>query len=154
MRFQVLTVTSIKVAVFWNVVSHTLVETDRCFRGEVFTAPIIKVCLSFYQTTWHNIPEDSNLQIKLPPSLAQNIPQMTDRYSTSHDIPLWNLKFHKQNSLSAANSIQLFPNLYLMWINAFGCWHHTEGGLLLYTVSAPKSRIHINNESLPKIKIS
>jgi hypothetical protein len=32
-RFQVLTATSMNMAVFWDVVPSSLVDIDRCFRG-------------------------------------------------------------------------------------------------------------------------
>jgi hypothetical protein len=74
MRFQVLTAPSMKISVFWDVVPYSLVETDRRFRGahcliramalimeEISTS---ETSVNFYQTTWRNILEDSNLQYK------------------------------------------------------------------------------------------
>jgi hypothetical protein len=52
-RFQVLMATSMKIAVLWDVALCSLIEIDRHFRGAH--------SVSFYQTTQHNIPEDSHL---------------------------------------------------------------------------------------------
>jgi hypothetical protein len=48
-RFQVLTATSMKMTVFWDVAPCSLVQAGRRLRG------------TYCQTTWCNIPEDSHL---------------------------------------------------------------------------------------------
>jgi hypothetical protein len=40
-RFEVLKVTSMKMAVFWDVAPCSLIDIDRCFRGN--TASIVRV---------------------------------------------------------------------------------------------------------------
>jgi hypothetical protein len=61
-----------KLTVFWDVALCSLVETNQHFRGEVLTATTITLMMetvstsetsvSFYKTTWCNIPEGSHLQ--------------------------------------------------------------------------------------------
>jgi hypothetical protein len=71
-RFQVLMVASMKMAVFWVVAPCSLVEVYRCFRGACcLHHPLIalmmeaantsETLISFYQTTWRNNREDSHL---------------------------------------------------------------------------------------------
>jgi hypothetical protein len=72
MRFQVLTVASMKMTVFWDVAPCSLVEVYQCFRGAcclthrgaltMEAASASETSVNFYQTTWHNIPEASHLQ--------------------------------------------------------------------------------------------
>jgi hypothetical protein len=67
-RFQVLVVTSMKIAVVWDVAPCSLVDTDWHFRGVIITLIMEAVSssetsLSIYQTTWCNTPEDSHLQL-------------------------------------------------------------------------------------------
>jgi hypothetical protein len=57
MRFQVLTVVSMKMTVFWVVVTCSLVEVYWCFRGSRH----LWNSINFHQTTWHSIPEGSHL---------------------------------------------------------------------------------------------
>jgi hypothetical protein len=67
MRFQVLTLASMKMAVFWDVATCNLVEIDRRFRdayclhyqGAGIAVSTSETCMYFYQTTGRNIPEDS-----------------------------------------------------------------------------------------------
>jgi hypothetical protein len=74
-----------KITVFWDVASYRLVETDRL--SEALTVIIGAVVLvmeavrtsespvSFYQTTWRLIPEDSRLQTSLKdPSTRFKLP--------------------------------------------------------------------------------
>jgi hypothetical protein len=59
-----------KMALFWVVVLCSLVEVYHNFRGVCFlshrvimdAASTIETFVNFYQTTWHNNPEDSHLQ--------------------------------------------------------------------------------------------
>jgi hypothetical protein len=56
---------TLKMTVFWDVASCSLVEIDRRFRGaialmmEAVSIPETLVC--FYEITCHSIPEDSHL---------------------------------------------------------------------------------------------
>jgi hypothetical protein len=70
-RFQVLTATSMKMAVFWVVVPCSLVDITE--NSEVFALSIIitlimeavstsEASVNFYHTTWHNNPGDSHRQ--------------------------------------------------------------------------------------------
>jgi hypothetical protein len=65
-RFQVLTLTSMKFRVYWDVAPCSHVEVDRRFRG-VFTAMIMEAVrtsetyVNFNVTTRRYIPEDSTL---------------------------------------------------------------------------------------------
>jgi hypothetical protein len=59
-RLQVLTATIVVVTVILDVSSCSLIEVYRCFRGSVCIT--VAITTSFYQTTRHNIPEDSHLQ--------------------------------------------------------------------------------------------
>jgi hypothetical protein len=52
-RFEVLTVASMKTAVFW--VDALMIKA----------ASTSEMSVTFYQTTWHNNPEDSHLQVFL-----------------------------------------------------------------------------------------
>jgi hypothetical protein len=71
MEFQVLTVVSMKITVFWDVAPCSLVEVYRYFRGAcclhhqgalIMEAAIkSEKSVNFYQTAWRNIPEDSHL---------------------------------------------------------------------------------------------
>jgi hypothetical protein len=71
-RFQVLTAASMKMAVCWDVVPCGLVEFYRRFRGVarsiialiMESASTSETSLNFYQTTRHNIPEDSHLHTR------------------------------------------------------------------------------------------
>jgi hypothetical protein len=65
-RFQVLTVASMKMSVFWDIALCSLADVS-----EELTASIIRVMsdllsseilVSIYQTYWCSIPEDSHLQ--------------------------------------------------------------------------------------------
>jgi hypothetical protein len=54
--------------VFWDVAPCSLAETDRHFRGAYYLIALMmeavstsEMLVSFYQTTWRNIPEDSHL---------------------------------------------------------------------------------------------
>jgi hypothetical protein len=58
-RFQVLTVTSMKVAVFWVVAPCSLAEINCHPDDEGNTSETLA---SFYQTTQCNIPKDNYLQ--------------------------------------------------------------------------------------------
>jgi hypothetical protein len=68
--FQVLTATSMMMAVFWNVAPCSLVDIDRRFRGayrlnhqgDVVNSS--ETSVSIYQSVRRNIPQDSNLQVK------------------------------------------------------------------------------------------
>jgi hypothetical protein len=64
-RFQVLTAASIKMAVFRVVVPCSLAEFYLSFRGAIalmmVAASTSETSINFYQTTWHNNPEDSHL---------------------------------------------------------------------------------------------
>jgi hypothetical protein len=51
-RFQVLTAASVKFRVFWDVLSCSHVDVDRCFRGAL---------VNIYLTTRQYIPENSTL---------------------------------------------------------------------------------------------
>jgi hypothetical protein len=57
-----------KMTIFWDVAPCSVVETDRRFRGAIaFVMEIVSISetsLNFYQTTWRNIPEDSNFHIR------------------------------------------------------------------------------------------
>jgi hypothetical protein len=70
-RFQVLTMVSMKFRVFWDVAPCTHIEVDRRFRGTAShhqgTLMMQAVCTSetsvnFNVTTWHYIPEDPKLK--------------------------------------------------------------------------------------------
>jgi hypothetical protein len=71
-----------RTAVLWAVAQCSLVETDHDHRGAFFSSSsalmkaegFSETLVLFYQTTWHNKPEDSNLQnirshkmLKFPP---------------------------------------------------------------------------------------
>jgi hypothetical protein len=65
-RFQVLTAASMKLTVFWDVALCSLVEVYRRFRGAYSlhhqgVALIMVMMANIYQTSLHNILEDSNL---------------------------------------------------------------------------------------------
>jgi hypothetical protein len=75
-RFQVLTLVSMKIRVFWDIASCTLVGVDQCL--EVHAASIIMVIITLLieaectsetsvcsETTWCYIPEGSNLDMSL-----------------------------------------------------------------------------------------
>jgi hypothetical protein len=63
MIFQVLTATSMKMTVFWDVAQCSLVQIDRRFRGGIIEAvSTSETSVNFYQTTRRNIAEDSHLQ--------------------------------------------------------------------------------------------
>jgi hypothetical protein len=52
-----------KMTVFWDVAPCSLVEIDRRFRGAMMEAVTTsETSVNFYQTTRHNIPEDSRIQ--------------------------------------------------------------------------------------------
>jgi hypothetical protein len=51
MKFQVLTAASMKMAVFWDVATCSVMEAASTSERSV----------NFYQTTWRNNPEDSRL---------------------------------------------------------------------------------------------
>jgi hypothetical protein len=65
-------VASVKMTVFWDVAPCSLTEIDQGFRGA--SASIIgammeavstsQTLVSFCETTWRNIPEDSHLHVK------------------------------------------------------------------------------------------
>jgi hypothetical protein len=58
-----------KIAVFWDVMTCTLVESFPLFRRNVLPPFSGKTLFypedgrAFYQLTWHQIPESNNLQI-------------------------------------------------------------------------------------------
>jgi hypothetical protein len=62
-RFQVLILAAMKIAV-WDVVPCRVVEIEQHFRGD--DIPVMEavsaseMSVSFYQTTQHNIPEESH----------------------------------------------------------------------------------------------
>jgi hypothetical protein len=72
--FQVLTATSLKMAVFWDVARYCVVNNDRCSEERI--ASIIRTMIALlmeavgssetsvniYQTTRYNIPGDSHLR--------------------------------------------------------------------------------------------
>jgi hypothetical protein len=58
-RFQILAVASMKIAVFWNLSPRSLVEIN-CFRGAY--------CLHHLGDESHNIQEDSHLEVFYIPS--------------------------------------------------------------------------------------
>jgi hypothetical protein len=70
-RFQVCTVVNMRITVFWDVVPCNLVEVYRHFRGScclhhhgilmMEAASTFETSVNFYQATWCNIPEDSDL---------------------------------------------------------------------------------------------
>jgi hypothetical protein len=60
LRFQVLTAARMKMTVFWDVAPCSLIEFDRCFPMEALSTS--EKSVNFYETTWHNMPEDSHLQ--------------------------------------------------------------------------------------------
>jgi hypothetical protein len=63
-RFEFLTVTSMKMAVFWVVAPCSLVEVYRRFRGACcLHHQDNETSVNFYQTTWRNNPENSHLQL-------------------------------------------------------------------------------------------
>jgi hypothetical protein len=57
-RFQLLTATSMKMAVFWDVVTCSLIYINRRFRGALRPS---ETSVSNYQTAWRNAPQDSHL---------------------------------------------------------------------------------------------
>jgi hypothetical protein len=64
-RFQVVTAASMKTAVFWDVVSCSLID-DRFFRGSASTDLMMEAAstsekiFKFYETTRRNMPEDKS----------------------------------------------------------------------------------------------
>jgi hypothetical protein len=75
--FEVLTVVSMKMAVFWVVAAYTLVVVLRSYRGAcclhhhavtlmVKAANTSEMSVNFYQTIWRYNPEHSHLQNVLP----------------------------------------------------------------------------------------
>jgi hypothetical protein len=65
-RFQLLMATSMMITVFWDDVLYSLVEIDIC-SGRLMMEAVStsEIWVSFYHTTWCNIPEDSHLQTVL-----------------------------------------------------------------------------------------
>jgi hypothetical protein len=66
-RFQFLTVASMKMAVFWVIVPCSLVEVCHCFRGAYclhHQGDHSEMLTYFYQTTQPNSQEDSYLQVQ------------------------------------------------------------------------------------------
>jgi hypothetical protein len=53
-RFEVLVSGIVKVAVLWDMMLYCLVDHYHCFGGTS------ERLITFYQTTWCHIPEDSN----------------------------------------------------------------------------------------------
>jgi hypothetical protein len=67
-RFRVLTAASMKMTVFWDVATCSLVEVYRRFRGAYCDIALMmeaestsETSVNFYQTTRRNNPEDSHL---------------------------------------------------------------------------------------------
>jgi hypothetical protein len=52
-----------KTPVFWDVAPCSLVEIDQHFGGACFLHHKDDESVSFYQTTWCNIPEDGHLHV-------------------------------------------------------------------------------------------
>jgi hypothetical protein len=89
MRFQVLTVTSMKMTVFWDVAPCSLVETDwmfqRCLLPPLsrwwgwWLTPMMEavstseMSVNFHQITWRSITEDSHLHCYLMFKLQINM---------------------------------------------------------------------------------
>jgi hypothetical protein len=71
-RFQVLTATSMEMAVFWDVPPCSLVDIDRRSSGAYYPddggRSTSETSVNIYQTTWNNITEDSHLQVVNLPS--------------------------------------------------------------------------------------
>jgi hypothetical protein len=68
MGFQVLIAASMKMTVFWDVVLCSLVDVSEVLAASIIRAVMMEAAstsemsVSFHQTTWCNIPEDSHLQ--------------------------------------------------------------------------------------------
>jgi hypothetical protein len=74
LRFQVLTVASMKMTVFWDVAVCNFIEVGQCFRGvyclhhqalKMEAVSTSETSVNLYEITWHNIPEDSHLQLNI-----------------------------------------------------------------------------------------
>jgi hypothetical protein len=70
----------------WDIASCSLIKTDRCFRDVYYlhhqgdehalmmeAVSISKTLVNFYQTTGHNISEDSHLHIRRSENLKYHI---------------------------------------------------------------------------------
>jgi hypothetical protein len=67
MRFQVLTVMSMKIRAFWDIALFSFIVVDQHFRGGrcllmMEAVRISKTLVYYYETTRCNIPEYSNLE--------------------------------------------------------------------------------------------
>jgi hypothetical protein len=88
--FEVLTVVSTKMAVFWVMAPCSLVEVYRFIALMMEAARTSETSVNFYQTTWRHNPEDSHLRIHRRENLKSysgDINSILDLYSRRHDFP-------------------------------------------------------------------
>jgi hypothetical protein len=61
-RFEVLMMMSMQMAVFWSVALCSVVDIDRLITLMMEAVSSSEMLVNIYQATWCNIPEDSHLK--------------------------------------------------------------------------------------------